>query len=480
MMPLEYAGLHPEFIAGGAITKTQMEEALTFRVVTLVDAVIEAGTYRCLDNTRLRLIESVSFLSESRLIMGNGCTLVGDYKKTRVKNLHIFFPPACVDALVCNISGSVDYNNKIALVTMDADALSVPTSCTVLDCCATGMYAAYRVRGALKCIFSGNIAEGCVRGFIVLAAERCLFDKEESIYDRTTNYPIVGFLNIATVTETFHRGIINNRYRDITITGWAEEGFSFDARGNEINDRALRLNTHVIAATSAGITVTAYSEEDLSGCDVVFHTGALAGRYYRIESNAGNTINIKEFVSEFSQVVVGDFIGVEVSCAGNTISSLSVYGKGDKAGVCIWLWGGRSTFIGTRLKNTVIYIRCAAVNTKPANSGWNNLNYFGAPHQVSLIDTKWLDEPYYSSGRTAYGIDASNCSDASVYDPAITGDDITLESNIKIRNLSIIGGRPTLMKIGNVDALDVEYLGPFDVLLPQSKIKVRSYTEVVI
>lgn len=403
------------------------------------------------------------FKPNTVISVGSNCVVRG-WAAPEIVDACFVIKPTAVNSRIFNISGrysSLLQENWGELVLFDASAASVPRNCEVHHLSGYHCNATVKVRGSNGCHFHDISSASCVRPAIVYSSTESQFERFTSYSNRgdgLLTLPIVGFLNIPERTQSFGRGTINCKYRDIYIYGFAEEGFSFDARGNEPTKRALVLNTHIASLANSGVSlVSDAGAESLVGYDLIFQTGLLAGNRYTITAQSSKDVTLDLFNSAAS-AAVGDFVGIEVSCHSNTVDNVSVKSYGDRSGISVWLWGGYTEYLNSKLDGCIVAVYSTASNV-PNKDG---VTYYGAPHHLKFVDTEFKNEfsvdgrsvdgwiPYDSDLLCGYTFDQN-----SLYSDTQLGDSSVSSTEMCIIGAEIIGNLPAKMVLKNVRSMRI-------------------------
>lgn len=394
------------------------------------NATVQAGRYLVPDNgavlvkTRIACIQTASI---AEIVVGSACSFSGESTASQLERVSAILAPTAEMSTIKNFS----IQHSEALITnyailIDCNEDSRPYKCTVSNITADLCVSAVHVKAALECEISDTTYKGNRRGVVVYSAERCKFKKNKTA--PSNGVPIVGFLNISTITKSFGRGFIENEYEDTEINGWSEEGFSFDLRGNEADERAHRLMTHVAAVDTQGITT-------VSGCSllgpqysVTFHTGALAGQSFRIGGHpADNRFDLSGFSHESCSP--GDYLSVSLTCTGNIVRGPVLNGSGDLSGIIFYVFGAGTRVESPSLNNCRIEIMSTAFN-KPYPG---IATCFYAPHGISV------NNPVFS--RPSIDGVVVDREDWNYEDSA--SDDSILKNDVLTLDLEILGSNST-------------------------------------
>lgn len=420
----------------------------------------------CSEGIKILVSGVNTFALGSTLVVGSDSIISGHTSHPEMVNLEIQVKDT---AKRSEISGfKVSCNNAIISkwhcgIKLLATSDCVPEDCAVKNIIGYHMENTFAVHAAKNCIFSNITSFSCIRPHMVYSGDACTFEKIKSYCDVTNgvvSFPIVGFLNITERTRSFNRGIVNCTYRDITIDGWSEEGFSFDGRGNEAEKRALVFNGHIDGAAASGITlVNKVFSGDLSRLDVIFHTGALAGRRYPVASSSPGSVSLDRFSNDYQLALVGDFISIEVPCYGNVVDNCSVKGYQDPSGINVWLWGGNTRYTNPKLENCLIDIRGAANNTAPASETWQNNQCYQIPHNIKIDGATFPVDPHPRAG-------IFSTLSRGDYDVESLSDSSIIPDEFKMHGLDIRMGLPRFMYLADLYEVRADEVRSIDYVFP--------------
>lgn len=443
--------------------------------IVIDGAILPSGTFAVPDNTRIFFASDASTVSGFCILSVGKNTLI-DGMRNQLTRVVIDYQPtaelSCVRSV--NFDGTEPGPFTHVGVRFLASQANAPKLCKVEKCTAKGLAALYEHRAGWLSECSRNVSIGCERGFIVYSGDGCAFEKEASIWDSATSLPIVGFLNIATRDLSYSRGLRNNTYSKIQIDGWREEGFAFDGRGNEVNRRAFILNSHVVTASLGGIVIAYPYPGSISNCMVVFHTGALAGKFFEISGVSGPTISLKGFSADWQKVVAGDFIGIELECFGNVVENLNVKSSGDVSGVSVWAWGGFTTIRSTRLENARIEAWSLVNNTGDTVHADKNIYY--ACHGLTIDDVRPVNE-FPLLGSTVDGwhpndpdrlYSVSICQDTYYWSNKVQ-DDCIDGAKMLTRGITITGNRSGRNYYRRVADMRIDEIAPDDLFVDHTQ-----------
>ena len=352
---------------------------------------------------------------------GNGATILlnGDLAKLhggKIVGANVRFTAGIIGASC--YGADVKGQSVTPTIYLMATASAVCKWCSVRNVKMHKGYYGLYVNGAEDCNFTDIEGEGHTRTVMVLASSRCTYARIHSRKDASSGQaPVVGFLNMAHRTTAFGRGFVDNRYEDITIDGWTEEGFSFDIQGSSTNDSASVWHSKVASANSSGITLKAVpADADWSRYHCVFHKGALAGKAYDISGLSGGVVTLVNFL-EYAQVAADDFVSIEIKCRGNVVQNLVAISSGDETGMMFWGFGYGTTVLNPRLHNALIDISHHCNNDPTRVDGWNGNTSYCVPHGITIENLHGADPTAYN-GLKIYQIDwaynAGQASDKSI------------------------------------------------------------------
>lgn len=434
----------------GDLSSAEFNYLLSLQTSYIGDVRVPAGEYFVSDGASAYVVGNISPISSGVVVvkLRRNSAVIGIASSSSFTNGRAEFTPDSNGAMVQGITFSG--TQSFTAITFDCSAESRPYNCKAIGNTAIGLTTLYHFRAGELCELRGNTAIDCTRGFVAYSARSCSFSGERSLSSGGT--PIVGFLNISTISKSFGRGFYGNTYENINIDNFLEEGFSYDLRGNEEPERSFRWSTHVTASHASGISVV--TTKSLVGSEYmcVFHTGALAGNAFEIASIQGDTVNLNQFGEHASSVAIGDFITVELLCMANKVNNLTVKGSTDRTGVMLYMFGYGTTFNNPTLDNCRIEITSTSFNR---NVAWAS-NCFASPHHVKIIDPIFLNQ---------------NLSDYSVYVnkendfyTASQSDDSMPDEQNLLRGLAVIrsnGGRNQFEAVAKMDISDVTPLDVF-------------------
>lgn len=426
---------------------------------TYLDAVTVSTVINveCADGIKIAASGINKFAVGSYLTIGSNSSIFGYSNNPEIINLGIRIKATAKRSSVRGFRESCDFDRSRwhSGITLLSDSASVPEDCTISDIVGVNLFCTFQVNSGKRCIIKNIESYSCNRPHLVFAAEACLFENIKSYSDYqggVVSLPIVGFLNIAERVISHNRGIINCTYRDISIDGWSEEGFSFDGRGNEVEKRALVFNGHIALVWQDNIQLVTEPDQDCIGLDVVFNTGKLAGSRFEISSISGKVIKLLGFSTHYIDVAPGDFIGIEVPCYGNTVANCSVKTYQDPTGICVWLWGGNTTYINTKLDGCIVFIICAAHNMTAG--GWPDSRIYQAPHNVKFLNTSYsMDLLGTIPADKKYGflVDQNQA-----YNPSLQSDATIPPEQMRTVGIDVRMGLPDKMKLKYIRNMRVD------------------------
>lgn len=168
---------------------------------------------------------------------------------------------------------------------------------------------------------------------------------------------LLGKHNIAAA----RRPCTGNVFAGNIVLNTSEEGISMDVVGNVAAETVIREYDTV--ATTPGSSVITLSSANWSAqttytgsvYDLVFVTGTLAGKRYKITTHSGASFTLANVSSDYASITVGDGVSIQLSCYGNTIANNIVIpalieGRDFSSGIVLHGTGTENT-----IANNIVY-----------------------------------------------------------------------------------------------------------------------------
>jgi hypothetical protein len=172
--------------------------------------------------------------------------------------------------------------------------------------------------------------------------------------------------------------IENNIVSGNTVSGFSEEGISFDVKGDNPNDVATLEYDTIISVNGSSVTLSNHTWPSYVGYDMVFLTGAQSGRTRSIVSQAGNSFTLSSLPAG---VTAGDKVVIGATFKNNLVSSNNV----TAGGMGILLYG---MAFGNRIEsNTVVNggIKVESIDNLEIATGSVTQTYGRAPTGYNTV-----------------------------------------------------------------------------------------------
>lgn len=125
----------------------------------------------------------------------------------------------------------------------------------------------------------------------------------------------------------FRRPCTGNLIAGNIVLNTSEEGISMDIVGNSATQTVIREYDTV--ATTPGSSVITLASPNWSAqttytgsvYDLVFVSGTLAGKRYKITTHSGASFTLAGVAADYASIAVGNGVSIQLSCYGNTIAN---------------------------------------------------------------------------------------------------------------------------------------------------------------
>lgn len=293
----------------------------------------------------------------------------------------------------CNIyNTNINFTSAYTGIEFKVTSDNQPTNILIQNArIKTGAYGVL-IYGALNSIFSNIFIHDCDRAFTVYSSENCIFN--DIFISGDTR---VGFLNISRNLDTFGRGNFDNKLTNICVSGFREEGISYDCNVNVGTQNSSIVHTYISAKDTNGIYLSSNPGSTFyypNRYQIIFMTGKLAGECYDIVSANNNYIHIKDFYNN-SFVEIGDFISIEIKCRNNVYINPMVNGSTDPTGMVFWGFGYGTTIQNGIFNNSTIEV--ASICNNMGLGGLNGNTNFVCPSKLNFNNIKFFGKGDYET-----------------------------------------------------------------------------------
>ena len=345
---------------------------------------IGTSTTNLLSNSRVKF-NGIIYGSNNGQIGVNGTNITLENLQTSSVGIKVLPGSENVNILNANIISS----SGTPCILLSASPTQICKNINIINSNLSSGSHGIRSHAIADCTFDNVTVKDCTRSFATYSAERCIWQN-----CRSYGSPIVGMIFISYRSSSYNRGFVNNKIINPIVSGFKEEGISFDCAMNVSADNASVLHTYVSAVTSAGVQLSAWDNVDYSPYDIVFNSGKIAGKFYDIVSSNNGFITIKDFY-EYNNVAAGDFIEIETKCRGNVFINPTIIGTTDPSGLVYWGFGKDTTVRDATLINCNIDLGGICNNVGPG--GLNGNTGFLAPHGIKLENIKCFGKGDYGT-----------------------------------------------------------------------------------
>ena len=318
---------------------------------------------------------------------------------------------------------------------------NAPERIKVSDCILRGGSHGILSYGIIDSDFTNISVTDSRRSFSSYSSTRCNYTN-----CRSFGKPIVGMLFIPSILSSQHNnGFVNNKIINPLVSGWSEEGLSFD-----INDGNIWYSKITSDITSAGIQLRIYetsAESFYYKYSLTFQTGSLAGETYDIVSASNGKITLKNF-NRYLEAKDGDFVNITVKCRDNIIINPTVISTGDPSGLVFWGFGNETIVQNGYLHNSIVSIANIIEN--------KNFHEMVGLHKITLDNLKFYGKTsaVYDNNGVSNGIDIETYDYQFDYSASATsGDNVILPEQAFMYGMTITNCQFEDAKIENVQKL---------------------------